>query len=399
MVSEDVPYKPMGGLARHALNLANALIVAGHQVDFLGGNQFSYDECKAEMNFQGRFLKGLNIRHMTWREPKLGFFNYYRRDFMARQFAWAIMKHARDYDVVHYHGHIPTVANYISSDINFVQTRHDQGSDCMIHTRFKHNEVCREILPEACAGCAHPTPGPLRTRLSAWAVNKLRRETAQAFANRKTLFVSQCLRDNFQRTLPDANLSRTQVVHNFVDYSRIRDIAAGAEAQASDRLEVLIVGAIYGAKGVGAFLEALSGQHAPHLRVSIIGQGEDLPKLRAQFEGEGVQFLGGKDYHEAIRAAVASDAVVVPSIWEEPCATTVLEGLALGKPVYSLKRGGTPELLVYERYPDQLRLFDSMEDLAESLVKLDIKTPMGLYDEFAGDVRHCVSKIVKIYEQ
>ena len=269
----------------------------------------------------------------------------------------------------------------------------------MIHTRFKHNEVCREISAEACAGCAHPAPGPLRTRLSAWSVNKLRRETAQAFANRKTLFVSQCLRDNFQRTMPDANLSRTQVVHNFVDYSRIRDIAAGVEAQASEQLEVLIVGAIYGAKGIGSFLEALSRRHVPHLRVSIIGQGEDLPKLRAQFEGAGVRFLGGQGYQEVIRATVASDAVVVPSILEEPCATTVLEGLALGKPVYALKRGGAPELATYERYPDQLRLFDRMEDLASSLVKLDTKTPMRLYDEFAGDVRNCVSRIIKIYKQ
>ena len=60
--------------------------------------------------------------------------------------------------------------------------------------------------------------------------------------------------------------------------------------------------------------------------------------------------------------------MVVPSIWEEPCGTTILEGLALRKPVLALALGGTPELKRYERWDGQLALFDSMEELVGALV-------------------------------
>jgi glycosyltransferase involved in cell wall biosynthesis len=57
----------------------------------------------------------------------------------------------------------------------------------------------------------------------------------------------------------------------------------------------------------------------------------------------------------------------VPSVWEEPCGTTILEALALGRPCLALARGGNPELSAYESFPGQLRLADSMTGLVTEL--------------------------------
>ena len=36
LVSEDIPYPSMGGLAKHVLTLARALVKAGHEVRYTG---------------------------------------------------------------------------------------------------------------------------------------------------------------------------------------------------------------------------------------------------------------------------------------------------------------------------------------------------------------------------
>jgi len=113
LVSEDVPYPSMGGLARHALILARALVKAGHEVDFLGGNQHPIEVAGAEGQFGGRFFGELSGHLAGWKERSLGMFLPPKRSWLARRFARRIMLRARDYDVIHYHGHVPNVARYI----------------------------------------------------------------------------------------------------------------------------------------------------------------------------------------------------------------------------------------------------------------------------------------------
>jgi glycosyltransferase involved in cell wall biosynthesis len=41
----------------------------------------------------------------------------------------------------------------------------------------------------------------------------------------------------------------------------------------------------------------------------------------------------------------AADVVVVPSLWDEPCARVIIETLATGRPPIVTRTGGSPELL------------------------------------------------------
>jgi glycosyltransferase involved in cell wall biosynthesis len=100
-------------------------------------------------------------------------------------------------------------------------------------------------------------------------------------------------------------------------------------------------------------LEALTPEERPRMRFAVLGDTpEDLrpdhlaecralvQELRLQ---ESFVFLGFRpDVRPYLRDA---DAVVVPSVYEDPLPRAVLEGMALGKPVLAFDVGGIGEMV------------------------------------------------------
>lgn len=366
LVSEDIPHFHLGGLGKHAVTLGNALIDAGHRVDLMGNVHCPMEQKPGEVHFHGKFLQALDMSHTGWKEPRLGFFIYQRRAYLARRYARAILAVARNYDVIHYHGHLPIIANYIPRDVNFIQTRHDQGSDCLTCTRFRNGEVCRETDPRACAACATANPNVLQRSLSAASVRQWRQEVNRAFHRHKTIFVSRFLQDNLGRTLDSLDTARGRVVHNFVDAGALGRFAASG-GTAIEAPDIFIAARIEGPKGVGQFLAEFELQRPPGRHVTVAGDGPALAALRQRFQGDWVSFLGWQPYARAVVLASRCRVAVVPSVLEESCGTTVLEALALGRPVAALRRGGTPELEIYQRFPGQLQLCDDLGALCAAV--------------------------------
>ena len=408
LVSEDLPGERIGGLAKHVVTLGNALLDRGHDVTILGRSDRSDRNdrdgtgCARQIGFAGRFLPGFDYAHPGWKEAQLGIFNPLKRPWFARKIARAIARHAGSADVVHYHGHLPMVGMYLDPRTNFVQTRHDQGSECVIHLRFKDGAVCGELEARACAGCAHPRPGPLRTLVSAQAVARYRLDTAHAFARHKTIFVSDFLRRQFLRALPGADLARARVIHNFIDYGKLAARAARAGPPRAG--QVLVAGRIDTGKGFGEFLAAVERRLPSGARVLVVGDGPGRAALEARFAGEQVAFLGWRAGPEVAALTATSHVCVVPSVWEEPCGTTILEALALGRPCVALARGGNPELAAYEAWPGQLRLSPAMDGLAGNLLAA-LAQPAGpasvqpqLQSQAPGmDVFQALPRILEVY--
>lgn len=370
LVCEDIPGASLGGLARHVVALGNALIDAGHAVTLMGRQAPQFDGRAEPTGFRGPFIAGFPDPFQGWKEHAVGAFNPWKRPHFARRLAQAIVERAADFDVVHYHGHLPMVGRYVPGHIRFLQTRHDQGSDCITQTRLRGDQVCREINPRACAGCIHPAPGLLRTALSAAAVRRYRRETAEAFVTHPVVFVSRFLLDNYRRAVPDAPGIQAHVVHNFVDEAGLRAIAAGvnagADVESPARFTVHLAGRIEPAKGIAALCELLAPRMPAHWRVQLFGDGPERAHL-AGLGLPGITLHGHQPLATVVAAAAAGQVTVVPSVWEEPCGTVILEALRLGKPCYALRRGGTPELARYGA-PGQLRLFDSLPALVDALL-------------------------------
>ncbi len=361
MVTEDIPAPQVGGLGKHVVTLANALVDEGHHVDLMGRNDCDYAACAAEIGFNGRFIPGFSLSRAGWKETVLGVFISPKRPALARRIARAITRQATSYDVIHYHGHLPLVGRYIPATINFVQTRHDQGSECLTHVRFINGEVCSTTRPQDCAGCIHVAPGPLRRLISTAAVKRYRSETADAFARHKTIFVSDFLRRQFLRAVPFADLGRTCVIHNFIDLARLRRHASVAPLISPG--SILLAGRIDQAKGLGAFLAEAAGRIPKDVLLNIIGDGPERATLEQHYANNQIIFHGWRPYNEVIGATAKTHVCVVPSILQESCATTILEALALGRPCIALARGGTPELVRYQRYEGQLVLANNMDEL------------------------------------
>lgn len=360
------------------------------------GREMPFDLDSAEPSgFAGPFINGFGDPFRGWKEKSTGAYNPWKRPFFARRIALAILARASQFDVVHYHGHLPMVGRYLPPSIRFVQTRHDQGSECITHLRFRAGDVCKDIDPRACAACAHPSPGPLRTAISAAAVRRYRRESLDAFNRHPVIFVSQFLLDNFRRAVPQSTQIQSHVMHNFVDEAKLR--CATKASGPSDELRGLVIhiaGRLEPAKGISQFIQLLLPRMPPHWRVHVYGDGPDRALLDAHDDPRLV-LQGHQSLSAVLGAAAAASIAVVPSMWEEAFGLVTLEALRLGKPCYALRRGGTPELARYGA-PGQLRLYEDLLALVDGLLATAESARIEHGGE-AADVRDRLPQLLAVY--
>lgn len=397
MVSEDLPGEQVGGLGKHVVTLANAMLAQGHHVAILGRNDKGRERCAEQIGFHGRFIPGFDYARPGWKELQMGVFNPLKRPFFARKVARAIDEHADGFHVVHYHGHLPMVGLYVDPAIRYVQTRHDQGSECLTHLRFRGGAVCGTVAPHDCSACISERAGPVRRGVTALAVNSYRGQTARSFASQKTIFVSDFLRRQFMRAVPGADLSATRVIHNFIDYQRLRSRAR--DAGPVEPGHIVMVGRVDLGKGFGEFLALAAHRLPPGARISIVGDGPERAALEARFGGDQVRFLGWRHYDEAVMLSARAHLCVVPSVCEEACSTTVLEALALGRQCVALARGGTPELAAYQIHEGQLQLAPDMPGLVERVLALLDQPPAAcpLPPAFGADAALILRQILEFY--
>ncbi|MGZ4959250.1 MAG: glycosyltransferase family 4 protein [Methylomonas sp.] len=398
LVSEDIPYPSMGGLAKHVMTLARALVKAGHEVDLLGGDQHPIEVAGDEGRFGGRFFGELHGHLGGWKESQIGMFFPQKRPWIARKMAQSILSHAERYDVIHYHGHFPNIGKYIPKHINFVQTRHDQGSDCLRHTRFRDGEICDRLDPADCAGCIASKPNALQRALSAYSVRSYRRDVGEAFKRHKTIFVSEMLKRHFARMSGEYEWGA--VVNHFVDLEKLRQalkIKASPINADNQNLKVFVAGKLYPPKGIEVLLQTLVPLLPEHMQLTIAGDGPDEARLRQQFESDRITFLGWCDSSAVLNHAAASDVILVPSVCEEAFGATILEGLLLGKPTFALARSVTPEMQGYQQYQGQLHLHPEMDSLVREVVSFQPQPHNNQISDGRGGVENIVQRLLEIY--
>lgn len=163
--------------------------------------------------------------------------------------------------------------------------------------------------------------------------------------------VSGFVRDKLVR---EANIpvERTCVVYNGIEPElfTIRPFSSHASA-----LKLLYAGRLSPDKGVHTIIESLAylRQQYPNLPVQLSIYGGGAPeyedRLRRQTRElqvtDEVQFCGKVPREQMPIVFAAHDVLLFASVWAEPLARTVQEGMACGLVVIGTTTGGTPEIL------------------------------------------------------
>ncbi len=109
-------------------------------------------------------------------------------------------------------------------------------------------------------------------------------------------------------------------------------------------------------KGVAYLLKAFNSVsmrrlNAPSPALIYMGDGPqfgELKALRDSFECSTNIHLAGYR-KDAIARLEGADVCVIPSIWQDAFPLSVLETMAIGKPVIATRVGGIPEMIEHER--------------------------------------------------
>ncbi|MBK8900855.1 MAG: glycosyltransferase family 4 protein [Anaerolineaceae bacterium] len=198
-----------------------------------------------------------------------------------------------------------------------------------------------------------------------------------------------CVSEATKNVLLDAGIAvnHAQVIHTGLDVSQYlndqRDIKSGNDKQ---RLKLLYAGRLSPDKGVETAIQAIAWLRHQHglsnIHLGLAGAGafeyeQHLRNLIAEAQLDDVVTLLGRIPPEEMPALYKQyDVLIVPSIWPEPFARVVLEGMAASLVVVATPSGGTAEI-VHEGENGLLFAPGNAADLGEKIAKLTLDSELG----------------------
>ena len=340
---------PKGGAEIVCLGLAEALAGRGHEPLLFGmsdsRNPHSPDaDCfPSPVDYhadRGVARKlGEALRTIYSREARAGF---------------ARLLDRRRPDVIHmhniYHQLTPAILGPARErGIPVLLTLHDYKLICPVYTLLRDGRICEACLPGG------PAPVLLRRckggRLAESAVLYLEASLHRLLGSYEkgvTLFTSPSL--FLREKMIAGGFDGERILHlpNALPVAAEWIESAYAPPPASEGPELLWIGRISAEKGLPTLIGAVSECPVP-LRLTLVGDGPQEGELR-RFAAllpnpERIRWLGRRRREEVPDLILAADSTVMPSEWYENAPLSVLESLALGRPVIASRIGGIPEML------------------------------------------------------
>ncbi len=157
---------------------------------------------------------------------------------------------------------------------------------------------------------------------------------------------------------------KIEALHNFINIEEYN-------IKTQDKGYGVYVGRLSKEKGIFNLLESI--KKIENAKFKIAGTGPEEKEIKSYIKEnklkDKVELLGFLDKEKVKELISNSTFVVTPSIWYENCPYSVMETLAIGKPVIGANIGGIPELvknevngLTYE--------FNNVEELASKMKQL-----------------------------
>lgn len=332
-----------GGEERHVWNLARGLAARGHDVTLLG---FANDGDSPPGVTETEGIRIVRVRTAASRLPVL--YSDPSRPHALPLPDPAVSRAIRRelssglFDVVHAHNWIVNSAlgPTVRAGVPLVMTLHDYSHICPTKRLMEFERTrCPGPAPKRCLPCASmhygKANGAITLAANAWAARRRARDltavaaVSSAVADAVVIPVGQWLHG--------ASLD-ARVIPNFIPDEIVVDDIAPTAPDAP----FLFVGDLSYDKGIPVLLDAYTRLRSTNRLVLAgrMGTGEswDFPP--------GAQWLGEVPHHEVVALFNSARAVVVPSVWADPCPTVVLEAMAAGRPVVAAASGGIVDMVV-----------------------------------------------------
>jgi glycosyltransferase involved in cell wall biosynthesis len=148
------------------------------------------------------------------------------------------------------------------------------------------------------------------------------------------------------------------------------------EARPGDYL--LYFGRLSKEKGIDVLLDALSLSKSKVL-LKIVGAGEESKNLKLKSENlkleNQVEFLGPKYSDDLIKLIEEAKAIIMPSVWPENMPYSLLEAMAMKKPIIASRIGGMTEMIEDKKNGFLFFAGDSegLKDIIDNLNNFDLK--------------------------
>lgn len=153
---------------------------------------------------------------------------------------------------------------------------------------------------------------------------------------------------------------KTVTVHNGIDvsaFSRNRADSTTRERIGISKGDFVLIfsGRIIPEKGIGELIESMTRlRQYRDIKLLVLGTsfygnaGNDNPfaaglRAKAADVADRIVFTGFVPYSDMPSYLAAADVAVIPSVWDDPFPTSVLEAQAMGLPVITTRRGGIAE--------------------------------------------------------
>lgn len=211
-----------------------------------------------------------------------------------------------------------------SLGIPIVQVLHDHYSLCVKSAMFSNGQNCTSL----CGGCT-----ALRSHHSS--------------ASSKVSAVVGVSEYILKRHLDFGRFSGVTNLHVIHNAREPGPLGIGTPDVEHDGIRFGFIGRLDQTKGVENLIDAFCAYHNDGAELWIAGGGtpEYEATLRERARDSRIKFIGRTSPREFYPNI---DALIVPSLWNEPLGMVVAEAFAFGRPVVGAKRGGIPEMIKHD---------------------------------------------------
>lgn len=191
-----------------------------------------------------------------------------------------------------------------------------------------------------------PVTGPAKRVLARCLLSRIREQPQRELLLRHPVCVSQAVKRHLVEL--DVPVSHARVIPGGTS---LQEFPLRRPNTGNAQLKFIYVGRLTEDKGVHTAVEAMDHCQDTETTLAIFGGGDPdyLQKLERMVQARDlasrVHFQGRVERSKVPSILSEHDALLFPSIWEEPFARTVLEGMAAQLVVIGTTTGGTPEIL------------------------------------------------------